>query len=60
MHQGAVYAYFESGVVAVSNREGGLFLLEPQLPMAVYMPLMMNGLGTDWRNFLMEVQNLTR
>jgi hypothetical protein len=39
----AVYPYFESGVVAVSNREGGLFLLEPQLPGATYMPLMMNG-----------------
>jgi choice-of-anchor B domain-containing protein len=38
----AVYPYFESGVVAVSNREGGLFLLAPQLPGAVYMPFIVN------------------
>lgn len=34
----AVYAYFESGVVAVSNREGGLFLLRPLLD-HTYLPL---------------------
>lgn len=34
----AVYAYFESGVVAVSNREGGLFLLRPLLN-HTYLPL---------------------
>ncbi|MCP4363134.1 MAG: choice-of-anchor B family protein [Chloroflexi bacterium] len=40
----AVYPYFDSGTVAVSDRQEGLFLLRPQLPISyfTYLPILNN------------------